>query len=112
MVAQIGDHIWHHFYSPRFIHDLGGIGQVYLSYTVNREGRILTLAIAKSSGSERLDNFAIEWMRDANPLPLIPVRMHTDRLHGVVVLEFGPLSGGSTVAIVESLVLEDGIYPK
>jgi hypothetical protein len=33
-------------------------------------------------------------------------------LHGVVVLEFGPLSGGSTVAIVESLVLEDGIYPK
>jgi TonB family protein len=96
-LRKLHDHIRHYFYSPRFIHDLGGIGPVYLSYTVNRAGRILTLDIAKSSGSERLDDFAIERMRDANPLPSIPVRMHTDRLNGLVVLEFGPLSGGSTI---------------
>lgn len=96
-LSRLHEHIRHYFYTPRFIHDLAGIGPVFLRYTVNKQGQILKLDLARSSGSEMLDDFALDRMRDANPLPAIPDRMHTNQLRGLVILEFGPLIPGSTI---------------
>jgi protein TonB len=47
-------------------------GVVYLKFRVDRDGRILSSAIQRSSGEPSLDRAALETLKRAEPLPKIP----------------------------------------
>jgi protein TonB len=47
-------------------------GIVYVTFTVNKEGRVVSSSIARSSGHASLDDEAMGLLRRVNPLPSIP----------------------------------------
>lgn len=47
-------------------------GVAYVLFRMNRQGQLLSAAIARSSGSAALDRAALETLRRAQPLPAIP----------------------------------------
>jgi TonB family protein len=63
-------------------------GVVSLRFSMDREGRVLSYEIAKTSGSDALDNEARELIKRAQPLPAIPVAFRRDTLDLVVPIEF------------------------
>jgi protein TonB len=63
-------------------------GVVSLRFTMDRNGRVLTFDIAKSSGSAALDAEARELIQRAQPLPPLPAEFGRDSLDLVVPVEF------------------------
>jgi periplasmic protein TonB len=51
-------------------------GKAFLSFKLDRDGRILELAIENSSGHKILDQAAIKAIKEAAPFPIIPVSLN------------------------------------
>lgn len=68
-------------------------GVVYLRFTMNRDGRVLTAKIERGSGYDLLDEEALALVRRAEPLPKPPPEVAGDTLQLVVPIQFF-LSGG------------------
>jgi len=62
-------------------------GVVYLHFRMNRDGHVLSLSLAKSSGFPALDRAALETLRRADPLPKIPPD-RPDEIDLVVPVEY------------------------
>ena len=63
-------------------------GVVSLRFTMDRQGHVLSFEIAKTSGSDALDNEARELIKRAEPLPAIPAAFGRETLDLVVPMEF------------------------
>jgi periplasmic protein TonB len=87
-LAEISRQIQQHFFYPE---DTTGIhlqGVVYVHFTSTRMGSYQSLEVAKSSGYQTLDQAALQIMQRAAPLPMIPDRLHTDRVDGMLPIVF------------------------
>lgn len=63
-----------------------GVSQV--RFTIDREGRVLSVQIDKGSGYEVLDEETVEMVRRASPLPAPPEEMKQERIELVVPVQF------------------------
>lgn len=63
-------------------------GVVWLRFAINREGRVLSASIDKSSGVDSLDAEALALVRRAQPLPRPPADVPGERLELVAPIEF------------------------
>ena len=63
-------------------------GIVSLRFTMDRNGRVLSFDIAKSSGSTALDAEARDMIQRAQPLPPLPAEFGRDSLDLIVPVEF------------------------
>lgn len=63
-------------------------GVAYLRFTMNRDGRVLTFRLEKSSGYDLLDQEALALIQRAQPLPKPPPSVMGDPLELVVPIEF------------------------
>ncbi|MDR1084266.1 MAG: energy transducer TonB [Deltaproteobacteria bacterium] len=61
-------------------------GVVYVTFTINKDGRVVNSSISRSSGFPVLDDEAMGLLRRVNPLPSIP-----DEVHASVVTLTAPL---------------------
>lgn len=64
-------------------------GRVGFSFTIDRQGRILSARITKSSGIPALDQAALDMLSAAQPLPKPPSSLAGDSLGMNSVVEFG-----------------------
>jgi len=64
-------------------------GRVGFSFTIDRQGRILSARITKSSGIPALDQAALDMLSAAQPLPKPPSDLAGDSLGMNSVVEFG-----------------------
>ncbi|MGZ5850106.1 MAG: TonB family protein [Methyloceanibacter sp.] len=64
-------------------------GFAMLNFTVDRNGRVLTRRIAKSSGSMALDEEVLALVLRAQPLPAFPPAMDQSVMHLTVPIRFG-----------------------
>lgn len=67
----------------------GEEGIVQLALVLNRNGKVLELAIAEGSGFETLDATALKIVQRAKPLPRFDRRMEQDKLRVRIPIEFG-----------------------
>ncbi|MDC7684259.1 energy transducer TonB [Asticcacaulis sp. BYS171W] len=63
-------------------------GVVTLSFTVDRQGRLLLSQIVRGSGSTELDQAALDMLVDAQPLPKPPADVNGDRIDIVTEVSF------------------------
>jgi periplasmic protein TonB len=63
-------------------------GVVMLSFSVDRNGRVLTHEIARSSGHPELDKEVVSMIERAQPLPPFPPSMPEDKLDLTVPIRF------------------------
>jgi len=63
-------------------------GAVLLYFAIDRDGRLLTYRIERSSGHRMLDTETIAMINRAQPLPPIPSDMSRDKLEVVVPVQF------------------------
>lgn len=64
------------------------LGTVVVRFSLARDGDVLTVALVTSSGNAVLDRAALESVRDASPMPPIPVGF-PDRLAVAIPIDFG-----------------------
>jgi len=97
-MRAVSERVRQFFYYPAAALAVRRTGLVMVHFGVRRDGQIERLQISKSSGDEGLDKAAIDIVQKAQPLPPIPDRMHTDRVDGVLPINFGvrSFSGSST----------------
>ena len=63
-------------------------GIVYLKFSINRQGQLLSTSIKRSSGVAALDQAALDMIRAAAPLPAIPDNMNREQLLLVIPVEY------------------------
>jgi TonB family protein len=63
-------------------------GVVMLHFIIDRNGRLLSAEIAKSSGRPALDREALALVARAEPLPAMPTAMQGDTLDAIVPINF------------------------
>ena len=63
-------------------------GSVQIDFTVSSDGYLETITISGSSGHDRLDQAAIDAVRNASPFDPIPSEINVDRLPMSIVLVF------------------------
>jgi protein TonB len=63
-------------------------GIVYVTFTINKEGRVVNSSIARSSGSSILDDEALGLLRRVNPLPSIPEEVQSTVVTLTAPLQF------------------------
>ena len=63
-------------------------GVVTLSFTVDRNGRVLARSIARSSGVAALDEEVLAMVQRAQPLPAFPAAMAQASINLVVPIRF------------------------
>lgn len=63
-------------------------GTVYVTFSLARDGKVQSVAIAVSSGNAVLDRVAIEAVQSADPMPMIPPAF-PDRLSVTLPIAFG-----------------------
>jgi len=97
-LRAVTDRVRQFFYYPPDALSARIFGVAMVHFIVRRNGQIDRLEIGKSSGNEGLDKAAIDIMQKAQPLPLMPDRMHTDRVDGTLPINFGvrSFSGGAS----------------
>ena len=97
-MRAVSERVRQFFYYPAAALAVRKTGLVMVHFGVRHDGQIEKLQISKSSGDEGLDKAAIDIVQKAQPLPPIPDRMHTDRVDGVLPINFGvrSFSGSST----------------
>jgi len=64
-------------------------GVVMLAFTIDRQGRVLSGRIAKTSGAGELDQAALDMLAAAQPLPVPPAEVTGERIAMTVPVEFG-----------------------
>jgi protein TonB len=90
-LQQIMHHVGRWYAYPHTAKDLGITGVAYVHFLIDKGGHYHALNVMQSSGSKWLDQAAMDTMRQAEPLPPIPDRFHTDRLDGVMPIVYsGP----------------------
>lgn len=63
-------------------------GVVVLTFSINKNGEVLTAKIKKSSGFPILDQAALDMLAKADPVPAIPDSMNRDRLLLSIPIEY------------------------
>ena len=64
------------------------LGTVVVRFSLARDGDVLSIALASSSGNAALDRVALDSVRDASPMPPIPAGF-PDRLAVAIPIDFG-----------------------
>jgi TonB family protein len=85
----VREKIRHYFYYPSRAAHQHVTGVVVVHMLIRRTGRLDLLEIGKSSGDASLDEAATKMVRDAQPLPQIPDRMHADKVDAEMPIIFG-----------------------
>jgi periplasmic protein TonB len=55
-------------------------GVATITFTIDRQGHVVSVALTRSSGSAALDEEAVALIRRAEPLPALPPEMHGDTI--------------------------------
>ncbi|AFT69664.1 putative energy transducer TonB [Alloalcanivorax dieselolei B5] len=63
-------------------------GVPWVSFTMNREGKVLSVSLSRSSGVEALDKETLALVHRAEPLPIPPAEVKGERLSLTVPVEF------------------------
>lgn len=63
-------------------------GTVEVTFTISRRGELLSAAVARSSGVAALDQAALDMLRRASPMPVIPAELGLERLTLTIPVEF------------------------
>ena len=66
----------------------GKLGEARLAFSIDRQGRVMTSRIVRSSGSDALDGEALALVKRAEPLPLPPAGVPEDQLSFVVPIRY------------------------
>lgn len=77
-----------HKHYPRMARRLGVEGRVVLAFTLRDDGRLAEVHVAESSGSELLDEAALQAVRDAAPFPPFPDGIGRERWDFTLPLYF------------------------
>jgi protein TonB len=88
-MRAVTDHVRQFFYYPGAARALHATGLVMVHFILRGDGHLDLVEVGKSSGEWSLDSAATDAMRKAEPLPVIPEHMHTDRVEGVLPFNFG-----------------------
>jgi TonB family protein len=75
-------------YYPRIARRRGMEGQPVIAFTLDRGGRIMKAALAKTSGYQLLDQAALEAVRQAAPYPEIPAPLKMDSFQFKLPISF------------------------
>jgi TonB family protein len=86
---SVRDRIGHFFYYPPRARQQHVEGVVIVHMVIRRSGLLNLLEVNKSSGNTLLDQAATHMVRNAEPLPRIPARMHAERVDAEMPIEFG-----------------------
>lgn len=81
-------HLGRHKRYPAEARSRGAEGEVRLTFTVDRAGRIATAAILRPSGNPALDREALDMLARAQPLPPLPVLATPDQGRLVVPIRY------------------------
>jgi len=81
-------HLEHHKRYPVEARSRRQQGLAYVRFTMDREGRVLSAALERSSGYAALDREALSLLRRAQPLPAPPAERPGDRLQLSVPVDF------------------------
>lgn len=73
---------------PRYAQSQGQQGTPWIRFTMNREGKVLSVRLERSSGARALDEEALALPKRAQPLPKPPEDVAGDLLELVVPVEF------------------------
>jgi protein TonB len=84
VLAQLNKHRRY----PRDAHFARKQGVPYIRFVMNREGKVLSSRLERSSGVPSLDNEAVALPKRAQPLPKPPEDMPGDSIELVVPVEF------------------------
>jgi protein TonB len=85
----VTDHMQRFFYYPAVARTLRVTALVMVHFIERRDGSLDMVEVSKSSGVRGLDNAAINIVRDAQPLPAIPDRMHLNWIDLELPIDFG-----------------------
>jgi protein TonB len=66
----------------------GGRGTAVVSFTIDRNGQVISRNLARSSGSSVLDDAAVTMIQRANPLPRFPAAMPQESLSFTVPIRY------------------------
>lgn len=77
-----------HKHYPRMARRMGVEGRVMLAFTIRADGRLAGVRVAESSGSEVLDEAALQAVRDAAPFPPFPESIGRERWDFTLPLTF------------------------
>jgi TonB family protein len=88
-MRAVTDRVRKFFHYPGVARAQRATGLVMVHFIVRRDGRLDLVEVGTSSGEWALDTAATTMMREAQPLPAIPERMHTDRFEGILPIGFG-----------------------
>jgi protein TonB len=75
-------------YYPRIARRRGMEGQPIIAFTLDKGGRIMKAALAKTSGYQLLDQAALEAVRQAAPYPEIPAPLKMDSFQFKLPISF------------------------
>jgi protein TonB len=70
--ARIRQAVAEHKHYPKLARRLQEEGRVVVAFSVDAQGRLVDVHVKQSSGSERLDEAALQAVRDAAPFPPFP----------------------------------------
>jgi protein TonB len=98
-MRAVSERVRQFFYYPPTALGSRITGVVIVHFVVRRDGRLSAVDVARSSGSDTLDEAAPKIVRLAEPLPPIPDRMHIDRVDGQLPINFGVRSFNGALAI-------------
>lgn len=73
---------------PRLARRMGEEGRVVLAFTLEADGRLASVRVVESSGSELLDEAALEAVREAAPFPSFPAGITRTRWEFTLPLTF------------------------
>ncbi|WP_207461847.1 energy transducer TonB [Azospirillum sp. SYSU D00513] len=81
-------HLERHKRYPRMARSRRQEGVAQVRFTMDRQGKVLSVSLAKSSGFKALDEETIAMVERASPLPPIPPGVGGDRMELVVPVQF------------------------
>ncbi|MBP2297615.1 energy transducer TonB [Azospirillum picis] len=86
--GRVLGHLERHKRYPRAAQARRQEGVAQVRFTIDREGKVLSVQLDRSSGSSLLDEETVEMVRRASPLPAPPEEMAQDRIELVVPVQF------------------------
>ena len=86
--GQVLGHLERHKRYPRSAQARRQEGVAQVRFTIDREGRVLSVQLDRSSGQSVLDEETVEMVRRASPLPAPPDEMKQERIELVVPVQF------------------------